>query len=265
VNKIAIISYSGGIDSTSLLLNLLSNNYKTYALSFNYGQKHIIEIEKAQNNINYLKKKKYLVSHKIINISDCMDILDSSLTDVKKKVPEGFYEEKNMLSTVVPNRNAIFLSILYGYALTISKKNPNSKVHLSLGAHSGDHSIYPDCRLEFYEHIIQSFNIGNWDTEKIDLYLPYININKAQILKDALKSTKHLDLDFNKIFKNTITSYSPSENGISDGKTGSDIERILAFDEIGIKDPLKYNFSWDEVLRYAKDIEKKFKQKTTIK
>ena len=265
MNKIGLISYSGGIDSTSLLLNLLSNNYKIYALSFNYGQKHKIEIEKAKENIQYLKEKKHLISHKIIDISDCMNLLDSSLTNINHEIPDGFYEEKNMVSTVVPNRNAIFLSIIYGYALTISKNNPKSSIHLSLGAHSGDHAIYPDCRLEFYNHIIDSFKIGNWDTEKISLYLPYINIDKAEILKDAIKSTKLLNLNFNQIFKNTITSYEPLENGFSDGKTGSDIERILAFDKIGMRDPLKYNFSWEKVLMNAKDIEKKFKQKSAIK
>ena len=260
MNKIGIISLSGGIDSTSLLLNLLSNNYKVFALSFNYGQKHRIEIEKAKENIKYLSHKSKSISHKVIDISDCMGILDSSLTNSKKNIPEGFYEEQNMTSTVVPNRNAIFISIIFGYAITISQRNPKSEIYLSLGAHSGDHAIYPDCRAEFYNHIIKSFKIGNWDTERINLYLPYINIDKSEILKDALKSCKLLNLNFHKIFKNTITSYNPNKNGLSDGKTGSDIERILAFDKIGLKDPLNYNFTWEEVLDNAKKTEKNFKE-----
>ena len=265
MSKIAIISLSGGIDSTSLLLNLLSNNYTIYALSFNYGQKHKIEIEKAKENINYLKRYNYNVIHKIIDISDCMDILKSSLTKVDEDVPKGYYEEENMQSTVVPNRNAIFTAILYGYALTISKENTTSKIYLSLGVHSGDHAIYPDCRLEFYEHIIDSFKLGNWNTDNIELYLPYIKIDKSQILKDAINSVKDLKLDFNTIFRNTMTSYNPSQDGLSDGKTGSDIERILAFDKIGLKDPIKYKYSWDEVLSNAKAVEKSFKETTTTK
>ena len=261
MNKIALISLSGGIDSTSLLLNLLSNNYTTYALSFNYGQKHKIEIDKAKINISYLKDNNYTVTHKIVDISDCMNILKSSLTNSKEDIPEGHYEETNMYSTVVPNRNAIFSSILYGYALTIAKNKPKSKIYLSLGAHSGDHTIYPDCRIEFYKHIMKSFKLGNWNTDNIDLYLPYINLDKSQILKDAINSVKKLNLDFKTIFKNTITSYNPTENGLSDGKTGSDIERILAFDKIGLKDPIKYNYSWDEVLSNAKTVESNFKQK----
>ena len=189
-----------------------------------------------------------------------MDILKSSLTNIEEIVPEGYYEQENMYSTVVPNRNAIFSSILYGYALSISKDNPNSKIYLSLGVHSGDHTIYPDCRIEFYKHIMKSFKIGNWDTDSIELYLPYIKKDKAQILKDALKSVKTLNLNFNTIFKNTITSYNPSKDGLSDGKTGSDIERILAFNKIGLKVPIKYTFTWNEVLSHAKDVENKFKE-----
>ena len=88
--------------------------------------------------------------------------------------------------------------------------------------------------MEFYNKIIKSFEIGNWKSDKISIYLPYIKVDKSEILKNALSSTCLLKLDFDTIFKNTITSYNPDEDGISDGKTGSDIERILAFDKVGI-------------------------------
>ena len=128
MNKLAVISLSGGLDSTSLLLHLLSKNYHVYALSFNYGQKHKIEIDKALININYLKLKNFNITHKTIDISDSIKILSSSITDVNKIIPTGYYEESNMISTVVPNRNAIFISFLYGYALTISKRNKNKNI-----------------------------------------------------------------------------------------------------------------------------------------
>ena len=83
--------------------------------------------------------------------------------------------------------------------------------------------------------------------------------NKASILKDALESSDKLKVSFNTIFKNTITSYEPNKDGISKGTTGSDIERILAFDEIGIEDPLKYHDCWEIVLGKAKELERKFK------
>ena len=263
-NKIAVISLSGGIDSTSLLLKLLTKKYKIYALSFDYGQKHKIEICKAKLNIDYLNKKDAKIDFKIIDISDCVNVLNSSLTNKNINIPNGHYEESSMLSTVVPNRNAIFSSILFGYGLSISKKYKNKDIELCLGVHSGDHAIYPDCRHEFYEHIIESFHIGNWNSKNIKLNLPYLNMNKKNIIKDAIKSIKKLNLNFNTIFKNTITSYNPNSNGISNGKTGSDIERILAFDSIGIKDPLKYKYSWNDVVKHAKKTEKEYKKRINL-
>ena len=258
MSKLAIISLSGGIDSTSLMLHLINNGYIVYALSFNYGQKHIIELEKAKANINYLLSKNIKVYHKIINLSDCVDLLSSSLTTKNIKVPNGHYEQENMKSTFVPNRNAIFSSILYGYAITISNNNNNSKVLVSLGVHSGDHTIYPDCRKEFYIKLFNSFKEGNWDSKNIKIYLPYINFNKSNILLEAQKSTEKLNLDFNIIFKNTITSYEPDKKGRSSGKTGSDIERILAFNSIGLKDPIEYVDNWETVLDNAKNTEAHF-------
>ena len=257
--KTSIISFSGGLDSTSLLLHLLSKENKVYCLSFNYGQKHQIEITKAKHNIEYFNSRGYDVKHKIINLKDCADILSSSLTNPHKTIPKGYYKEESMMSTVVPNRNAIFSSILYGYALTVSK-HINDNVSISLGVHSGDHAIYPDCRKDFYDKIMESFKIGNWDSNKIDIYLPYLTYNKSDILEDALKSIKKLNLNFDKVFKNTITSYNPDKDGLSEGKTGSDIERILAFDSLGLKDPLDYKDSWENVLEYAKKAEKDFKE-----
>ena len=165
-----------------------------------------------------------------------------------------------MKSTVVPNRNAIFSSIIFGYALSISNKL-NNKVIIGLGVHAGDHEIYPDCREDFYHSIMNAFKIGNWGSENISIYLPYIKLNKSDILTDALTSCKSLKLNFDTFFKNTLTSYNPDKNGISDGKTGSDIERILAFNSIGLKDPIDYSDTWDNVLKHAKFLENKFKNK----
>ena len=258
MSKLAAISFSGGMDSTSLLLHLINNNYTVYALSFNYGQKHIIEIDRARQNIQYLKSKKIKVFHKVVNISDCVDLLASSLTTKSIEIPNGHYEEDSMKSTFVPNRNSIFTSILYGYGITISKNNNNSEVLISLGVHSGDHTIYPDCRKEFYINLFNAFKEGNWDSDKIKIYLPYLNMDKTKILSDAKKSIKKNNLDFNTIFKNTITSYEPDSEGRSSGKTGSDIERILAFYNNGLKDPIDYVDDWDTVLNNARTTELNF-------
>ena len=130
---------------------------------------------------------------------------------------------------------------------------------MSLGVHSGDHEIYPDCRPEFYNKIFEAFKIGNWDSENLNLYLPYMNFDKKEILEDSLNICKKLNLNFNKIFSNTLTSYEPDKEGISNGETGSDIERILAFGQLGLKDPIKYKYSWETVLNKAKKIESEYK------
>ena len=109
-----VLSLSGGIDSTSLLLNLLSNNENVYALTFDYGQKHKIEIEFAKKNIDYLAKSGFEIKHQIINISDLVNILQSSLTDNQIEVPEGHYENKNMIeSRVNPTSSLKRMSVLY--------------------------------------------------------------------------------------------------------------------------------------------------------
>ena len=252
------MSLSGGMDSTSVLIRLINEGYKIDCLSFNYGQKHVIEVEKAIENIAYLSRKGYQIKHQIIDLTSAMSIFHSSLTDEEIIVPEGHYEETQMKSTVVPNRNAIFSSIIYGYALSIVAKE-DINVKIALGVHSGDHAIYPDCRPEFYQSLETSFRLGNWDSERVDFYLPYINGDKVTILNDAMKSCQDLGIDFDTIFSNTITSYNPDNEGRSSGKSGSDIERILAFHKIGRRDPIEYIEPWEKVLQNAITTENDFK------
>ncbi len=252
------MSLSGGMDSTSVLIRLINEGYKIDCLSFNYGQKHVIEIEKAIENIAYLTREGYQIKHQIIDMTSAMSIFHSSLTNEEIIVPEGHYEETQMKSTVVPNRNAIFSSIIYGYALSIVAKE-DINVKIALGVHSGDHAIYPDCRPEFYQSLETSFRLGNWDSERVDFYLPFVNGDKVTILNDAMKSCQELGIDFDTIFSNTITSYNPDNEGRSSGKSGSDIERILAFHKIGRRDPIEYIEPWEKVLQNAITTEKDFK------
>lgn len=245
-NKTAVISLSGGMDSTCLLIWLLANGYSVYALSFDYGQKHRIELQRLLQNLDYLHSEKHFVEHKIIDISILGELFSSSLTNDNKEVPQGHYENENMKSTVVPNRNAIFMSIIYGYALSIAKEQ-DTNVDIFLGVHSGDHEIYPDCRPEFYKDIMQAFRTGNWDAEKVDLNLPYLMKNKTLILQDCLENCFDLKLDFDTILKNTNTSYNPDEHGRSSGTSGADIERIEAFVNINRKDPVEYVLPWKEI------------------
>ena len=258
--KKAVISLSGGMDSTGLLVHLLAKGYEVYCLSFYYGQKHRVELERANSNVEYLKSKGYKVHQIVSDISGAMSVFDSALTTDDVEVPEGHYEQDNMKATVVPNRNAIFASVIYGYALSLANKF-NEIINIGLGVHSGDHAIYPDCRPEFYEAIEKAFQIGNWDSDRVGFYLPYLDGDKYTILKDAEKSISKLDgIDFNVIFANTNTSYNPDEHGRSSGKSGADVERILAFNQLGKKDPVEYVDTWENVLAGALKLEKEYQE-----
>ncbi len=246
----AVMALSGGMDSTGLLMRLLADGYKVSCISYEYGQKHNIELERAQSNISYLAENGYDVEHQIADLSSAMGLFHSALTSENIDVPEGHYEEEQMKATVVPNRNAIFASILYGYALSIAIREETDVV-IALGVHSGDHAIYPDCRPEFYASIGEAFAVGNWDSEKVSFHLPYIDGDKETILRDALIACNKLGLDFDTVFANTNTSYNPDEFGRSSGTSGADVERILAFHAIGRKDPVEYVKPWPAVLEGA--------------
>ena len=255
------MAFSGGMDSTGLLVHLLANDYKVHTLSYDYGQKHKIELDRAKANIEYFADNDIQVPHKIVDLKSAMSIFHSALTTEGYEIPEGHYEEEQMKQTVVPNRNAIFASILYGYALSIALKE-ETEVKIALGVHSGDHAIYPDCRPEFYKALENAFQVGNWDSEKVSFHLPYIDGDKELILRDSEKSLNKLQLDFDTIFSNTNTSYNPDKEGRSSGTSGADVERILAFHAVGRADPVAYVKPWSEILENAIDTEKEHKEKT---
>ena len=106
--ELSVMALSGGMDSTGLLMHLLAEGHEVHALSYDYGQKHSIEIERAKANIAYLKSKGIYLEHKVIDLRSAMSIFDSALTTEGYEVPQGHYEEEQMKQTVVPNRNAIF-------------------------------------------------------------------------------------------------------------------------------------------------------------
>ena len=124
--------------------------------------------------------------------------------------------------------------------------------------HSGDHAIYPDCRPEFYQALQVAFEVGNWESELVAFDLPYLHGDKTSILIDAIESTQTLGLNFDAVLANTITSYNPDQDGRSSGKSGSDIERILAFHAIGRQDPIAYQDAWENVLEHALMVESQF-------
>jgi 7-cyano-7-deazaguanine synthase len=215
-NKVVVI-YSGGMDSFTVLNKALKNGLEVFPLTFNYGQRHIKEIE-------YVRKvcKKLNLNHEIVDISAINHLLQGSALTSDIDVPEGHYAEESMKATVVPNRNMIMLSLAIGYA--ISKKT--YKVYF--GSHSGDHAIYPDCRPEFVEKMNAVAKIANY--QLVEITTPYLNKDKGQILADGLK----MGLDYSQ----TWTCYNGRENAC--GKCGSCVERLEAFANNGAIDPLIY-------------------------
>jgi len=267
MKKQAVLSLSGGMDSSTLLLHLLANDYDVTALSFNYGQKHKVELEQAQSLVAYVNEKNCgcggkaiygNVKHQIIKLDGLSQLLNSSLVEGGDDVPEGHYEQNNMKETVVPNRNKIFSSIIQAVALSLATKDlgdgqlEKRDVAIAMGIHAGDHAIYPDCRQEFRDADFEAFKVGNWDSDLVSYYTPYLEMNKFDILKDGELACQKLGLNFDDIYKRTNTSYKPifikykwadivvAGTWYSDYKSAASVERIEAFIKLGRPDPVDY-------------------------
>jgi len=266
--KQAVLSLSGGMDSSTLLLHLLKEGYDVTAISFDYGQKHRVELERAQQLVDYLNQEQdyqtsYIepkfnkINYQIIKLDGLTPLLNSALVEGGDDVPEGHYENENMKDTVVPNRNKIFSSIVQAVALSKATQN-GSPCDIALGIHAGDHAIYPDCRQEFRDADMVAFREGNWDNELVNFYTPYLDTDKLGILKDGAVCCEVLGLDFDEVYKRTNTSYKPYPSGNSDYKSASSVERIEAFIDLGRKDPVQYEDETGEVTwEVAKDHVKK--------
>ena len=281
MTKQAVLSLSGGMDSSTLLLHLLANGYEVTALSFDYGQKHSVELERAQDLVNYINSE-YLMSHtnyepvkyRVIKLDGLSELLNSALVTGGAEVPEGHYAEENMKATVVPNRNKIFSSIIQAVALSIAESK-DCNVEIAMGIHAGDHSIYPDCRQEFRDIDYEAFKAGNWGAEKVAYYTPYLLGDKFDILKDGEVCCDKLGLNFDEVYKRTNTSYKPIQHQIfweneqgetlqsiewfSDYKSASSVERVEAFLKLGRKDPVNYAdefgpVTWEFVKEYVSSV-----------
>jgi len=215
-DKVVVI-YSGGMDSFTVLNRALKDGKEVYALSFDYGQRHVKELECASSVCISLN-----INHKVIDISAINQLLaGSSLTD-DIDIPEGHYEAESMKSTIVPNRNMILLSMAVGYAVSVGAGQ------VYYGAHSGDHAIYPDCRPEFVQKMNDVCLIANY--ESVEIFSPYLTVDKTAILTDGLS----MGLDYS----NTWTCYNGREKAC--GKCGACQERLEAFTDNKVIDPIEY-------------------------
>ncbi|ROU01380.1 7-cyano-7-deazaguanine synthase QueC [Marinobacter sp. R17] len=212
-----VVIYSGGMDSFTLLHRARAAGYEVHALSFNYGQRHVRELECARAVCEQLG-----LPHKVVDMSPMSDLLSgSSLTD-DIDVPEGHYEEDSMKSTVVPNRNMILIALATGYAASVGAQA------VWFGAHGGDHAIYPDCRPEFVEKMDAVCQIANYEPVRVEA--PYMALDKGEILAEGLG----MNLDYSQ----TWTCYNGRDAAC--GRCGSCVERLEAFAAHGLRDPLPY-------------------------
>jgi 7-cyano-7-deazaguanine synthase len=264
--KHVVVSLSGGMDSSTLLLRCLKEYDTVTAISFDYGQKHSVELQKAQSLVNYLNgnvekteqdqlgtitvvgKNYNEVMYRQIQLNGLVDLLDSALVTGGEDVPEGHYAEDNMKATVVPNRNKIFASITQAVALSVANRTGET-CDIAMGIHAGDHAIYPDCRQEFRDADDAAFRMGNWEAERVGYFTPYLEGDKFTILQDGEVLCKELGLDFEEVYSRTNTSYKPigifgaldtEITWYSDYKSASSVERVEAFIKLGRKDPAPY-------------------------
>jgi 7-cyano-7-deazaguanine synthase len=261
--KHVVVSLSGGMDSSTLLLRCLKEYDSVTAISFDYGQKHRVELERAQSLVKYINENPLRVFHhdhapngfeetypkvnyRQIQLNGLVDLLDSALVTGGEDVPEGHYEQDNMKETVVPNRNKMFASITQAVALSVANRT-DSTCDIAMGIHNGDFAVYPDCRQEFRDADDAAFRAGNWDAERVGYFTPYLEGNKLTILQDGEKLVEELGLEFNEVYKRTNTSYKPYPSGNSDYKSAASVERIEAFIALGRPDPVQYEDESGEV------------------
>lgn len=214
--KDSVIVVSGGMDSITLLYD--KKEEIALAVTFDYGSKHNArEIAWAKVHCGRLG-----IRHIVIKLDFMQKYFTSSLLEGGDEIPEGHYADENMKSTVVPFRNGIMLSVAAGIA------ESNGLKKILIANHGGDHTIYPDCRLEFIGAMDRAIANGTYEDVRIDA--PYTNITKADIAKIG----KRLGIDYSE----TWSCYKGGERHC--GKCGTCIERKEAMALAGIDDRTEY-------------------------
>ncbi|MGH1403870.1 MAG: 7-cyano-7-deazaguanine synthase QueC [Alphaproteobacteria bacterium] len=215
-----LVICSGGLDSVTLAYKIAKEHTLCGLVSFDYGQRHKKELAFAAKCANNLG-----VSHDVIDISHIGKLLSGSALTDDLDIPDGHYAEETMKVTVVPNRNAIMLTIAYGIA---SSRGVDA---VATAVHGGDHFIYPDCRPEFAQSFQTMQDHALDGLSQIKLYTPFIKIPKADIAAEGAR--------LNVPFADTWSCYKGGEHHC--GRCGTCVERREAFDIANIEDPTVYN------------------------
>jgi 7-cyano-7-deazaguanine synthase len=224
--KHAIVLLSGGLDSATMLAIARSQDYETYALSFDYGQRHRLELYAAKKIAKSLGTKKHLivkVDNQVFAGSALTDNVDVPKSRSEKEIGRG------IPATYVPARNTIFLAHALAWAETIPAG------HIFIGANAIDYSGYPDCRPEFiavFETLANIATKAGVEGARIQIHAPLIKMSKADIVRKAVE----LDVDLSL----TNSCYDPLPDGRACGQCDSCRLRQKGFREAGVKDPIQY-------------------------
>jgi 7-cyano-7-deazaguanine synthase len=224
--KRAVVLLSGGIDSTTTLATATAEGYDAYALSFDYGQRHQIEVEAARRVANSLGAKEHRVAKIDLRIFGGSALTDD--VDVPKQRSEAEIAH-GIPVTYVPARNTIFLA----YALAWTEVIPAADIFLGINAI--DYSGYPDCRPEFIEAFESLANLGTKagaEGRRFQIHTPLIKFSKSEIIRKAVELGVDLSL--------THSCYDPSPEGLACGECDSCLLRLKGFREAGLKDPIRY-------------------------
>jgi 7-cyano-7-deazaguanine synthase len=224
--KHAVVLLSGGLDSATTLAIARTQGYQTYALSFDYGQRHKGELEAARKIAQSFSTREY----RVVKI-DNQIFAGSALTD-DVDVPKGRSEKEigsGIPPTYVPARNTIFLAHALAWAETIPAG------HIFIGANAIDYSGYPDCRPEFialFETLANIATKAGIEGARIQIHAPLLQFSKADIVRKAVELNVDLSL--------THSCYDPAPDGRACGKCDSCQLRLKGFREAGVTDPIKY-------------------------
>ncbi len=224
VSKKAIILFSGGLDSTTCLVIAKSQGFSCYTLSFAYGQKHQIEVERAK----MIAEKYGVIEHKVISLP-LDEIRGSTLTDANRQVLD-YQETDKIPDTYVPARNTIFLSFALAFGEVIGASD------IFTGANHLDYSGYPDCRpayLQAFEKVAKlATKVGVEENRQFNIHAPLLHLKKAEIIREGIR----LGIDYSQ----TISCYRADRQGRACGTCDSCVFRKKGFTESNTPDPTQY-------------------------
>jgi 7-cyano-7-deazaguanine synthase len=225
-----LIVCSGGLDSVTLAYKMRGEVTIDTLLSFNYGQRHTTELGFAKICADALE-----VRHDVVDISGAGAMLGGSALTDDIEVPEGHYAQDNMRATIVPNRNAIMLTIAFGVAAA------RACDAVAIAVHGGDHFIYPDCRPAFIDSFQTMQDHALDGVQSVRLISPFVDVDKAEIVRQGHALAVP--------FEDTWSCYQGGDNHC--GRCGTCVERREAFDLAKVDDPTVYDDPsyWREAVR----------------